>query len=181
MLRPAAITLIGFALLTHGFGCVSVNTPDTQVKVGITEFKMPGSSHESDASAAPYAEPLRKVSRQQARVARQITQGDWEDLGERSAEWMSQVRELAGYADTSHDPHLFRACCRQLQEQIGILEQAAMRRDADRARQAFDACNSPLTTLVLTFPSTRQATVASPPPAQPAAPTPTQRPVQTVP
>jgi hypothetical protein len=180
MFRSFLVTAIGSIVLASSTGCVSVKTPDTNVKVGITELKMPG-SHESDTAATPYARPLRKVSEQQAKVARQLGKRDWEDVGEESAKWLSQVRELAGYAGTSHNPTLFRECCRQLQEQIHLVQQAAERRDVDRIQQAFDACNPPLTTLVQNFPLTRQTTVASPAPQQPTAPAPTGRPVQTVP
>lgn len=179
MLRRLLTALAVLGVLS-GTGCVSVTTPSTSVKVGITDLSIPG-GHERDPNAAPYARALRKVSEQQTKVGRQLGEHDWEDLVKRSSEWMDRVRELAGYAGTSSNPALFRSCCQQLQEQVQTLEQAAMMRDMDRSQRAFAACNPPLNTLTQNFPLTRQTAVASPAPQQPAAPAPAPRSTHAIP
>lgn len=162
-------TIMFLTMVTAGsagwLGCVSVDTPDTKVKVGITSVNMPESSSSKSDSAA-YARPLRKVSEQQVKVAKYLTRREWEDVVEKSSDWTKQIRELRGYAHSSHDMQLFRECCDALLAQVQALRQAAMRRDGVQAQQAFNACDPPLNRLVRSFPpqgvATRRDFVAGP-------------------
>lgn len=173
MTRRIAFTLTVFLSASFYFGCVSVERPGTSVKVGLTSVAFPDSKSD-DREAAPYAKPLKRVSVQQAEVAKKLAERDWEDLVEESSEWIARARELSGYAGTSHDPGLFLACCDELVQQIQSLRQAAIRRDAAAAEEALGACDAPLNRLTMRFPVTDtppdQAAVASPPPVAPPAP-----------
>jgi hypothetical protein len=168
------LVLLSFGLLGQA-GCVSVDTPDTKVHVGVTQVNLPGGSENSDPNASPYAGPLKRVTAQQAKVAKELAKGDWEELTDEAGDWITYTRELTGYAATSHDPALFRACCDDVSRHAEAIRQAALRRDAATARTAVAACDAPLNRLVRSFPLTRgpgQAVIASPapaalPPAQP--------------
>lgn len=156
-------------------GCVSVDTPDTKVHVGVTQLNLPG-GESSGTDAAPYAALLKKVTAQQAKVAKELAKRDWEELTDEAGDWIVYSRELAGYAPTTHDPSLLRACCQELSRHAEALRQASLRRNAAAAEEAIAACDAPLNRLVQSFPLTRagQTAVASPPPADlpPATPSP---------
>lgn len=173
MTRRIAFTLVVFLSASFYYGCVSVERPGTSVKVGLTSVEFPDSKSD-DRGVAPYAKPLKTVSVQQAEVARKLAKRDWEDLVEESSDWITCARELSGYAGTSHDPGLFLACCDELVQQIQLLRQAAIRRDAAAAQEALGACDAPLNRLTMSFPVTDtrsdQAAIASPPPAAPPEP-----------
>jgi hypothetical protein len=176
MARPAMNLVMGIVLVaTLCPGCVSVDTPDAKVQVGITSVNVPHSPPDPDA--APYAHSLKKVSERQGKVARQISKRDWEDVVKRSSEWIDDIRELSAYAPSTHDPRRFQACCDQLLASVQTLRQSAMRQDAPRIQQSFDACDPPLTALIRNFPMTRtgQAAVASPCPAPAPQPQPANR------
>jgi hypothetical protein len=166
--QAVSILAIGlFSVISIG-GCVSVDTPDTKVKVGLTSVRLPDSARE-DSNATPYAKPLQRVSRQQAKVGRQLAKQDWEDVIEESSDLMADVRTLSGYAATSHDPGTFRACCQELLQHAQAVREAALVRNAASAERALAACNQPLNHMMQIFPLTRapagQAVSASPPPA----------------
>lgn len=172
--RIAFVLTVSFAVIFSR--CVSVERPDTSVKVGLTSVKLP-ESKSKNTETAPYAKPLKKVSAQQSNVARKLAERDWEDLVEESSDWITCTRELSGYAGTSHDPGLFLACCDELVQQIQLLRQAAIQRDAAAAQEALGACDAPLNRLTMSFPvievRSDQAATASPPPISPSTPSPT--------
>jgi hypothetical protein len=168
MARQAlSIAIALFAVISLA-GCVSVDTPDTNVKVGITSVRLPD-SHREDSNATPYAKPLQRVSNQQAKVGRQLAKQDWEDVIEESSDLMADVRTLSGYAATSHDPATFRACCQEMLQHAQAVREAALVRNAASAERALAACNHPLNRMMQTFPLAQapagQAVSASPPPA----------------
>jgi len=142
---------IGWIGMTGWLGCVSVDTPNTKVNVGITSVNLPDSSS-SKEDTAPFARQLRKVSEHQSKVAKYLTRREWDDLVKKTSDWTDEIRDLRGYAHTSHDPRLFRECCDALMVEVQALRQAAMRQDGVRAQQAFDACDPPLNRLVRSFP-----------------------------
>jgi hypothetical protein len=163
MMRRAAFLV--FVVAFCATGCVSVDTPDTNVKVGITSLNLPGS--EKDPNTAAYAKPMKKVTAQQAEVSEQFAKRDWEELAKESSDWVAYTRDLAGYANSSHNPPLFRSCCDQLAVHAQGIRDAAMRHDEAGVQRALAACDQPLDQLVQHFPLTRgpgQAAVASPPP-----------------
>lgn len=169
MILRIGLFLIVAAVVGGGPACVSVDTPDTNVKVGLTSVNLPG-SEPNDEAAAPYARSLRRVTRQQAEVAEQFAKRDWTELTEESSDLVSYARELSGYAATTHDPAMFRACCEQIVRNGEALRQAALRHDAAAANQALAACDPPINQLAQNFPLTwapRHTTYASPPPAAP--------------
>lgn len=157
------------AVLICSVGCVSVETPDTNVKVGITSLSLPGGGHD-EPRETPYAKPLRKVTSQQREVTEQLAKRDWSELAKESSDWIRYARELSGYAGTTSDPNAFRGCCDQIIAGAETLRQAALRRDAATAQQALAACDPPLNQLCRQFPLSQaagQATLASPPPTAP--------------
>lgn len=131
--------------------CVSVDTPDTKVKVGTTSLRLPGDRSSSSETPA-YAKPLKRVTAQQAKVARELAKQDWKDLVSESSDWITRVRDLTGYAGSSQDPALFQACCEELVLHAQALREAALRRDATAARQSLAACDPPLNRLNQAFP-----------------------------
>lgn len=164
-----AILAVTAALFAGSSACVSVETPDTNVKVGITSVELPGRGHDG-ANDAPYAKPLRKVTGQQREVTEQLAKRDWSELAKESSDWIRYTRELSGYATTTDDPNLFRDCCERIIAGAESIRQAALRRDAATAQQALAACDPPLNQLCGRFPLTqvpRQTAVASPPAAAP--------------
>ena len=157
------------AVAMSGTGCVLVETPS--VRVGVVGSPEP----RADAPAsptAPYARALQSVVRQQDEVAEQLRDRDWEDLMDEADDWVERVRELSGYAETSHNPARFRRQCDKLLAATEAVRRAARSRDPQACRRAIDACDPLLDQLVRDFPLTGsprpQPTAAAPPRPSPA-------------
>ena len=107
-------------------GCVMVNPSN----VSVTGFGSQSSS--SKAPATPrtaYADALEKVIGQQEKVAHELGKRDWEELDEEANDWVEYTRTLLGYADTSHDPQLFRQYGDELLAATREVQRAAGQRD----------------------------------------------------
>jgi len=159
-----SIFVMGVLSGIWGGGCVSVDTPNTKVDVGLTSVQLPG---QGSSNRTPYAKPLERVSRQQAKLGRELAKQDWADVLEESSELMADVRTLSGYAGTSHDPATFRVWCGELLEHAQAVREAALVRDAAAAERALAAGDQVLSRMMQTFPLTGtpgQAVSASPPP-----------------
>mgnify|MGYP000361040753 CR=1 FL=1 len=91
-------------------GCVSVDTGQTRVDVGVPRalYAVDVRADVPASEGPAYARALRKAGDYQAKVAENLAEGDRDDLVRRSAEWVQRIRELSGYAETSHDPARFR-------------------------------------------------------------------------
>lgn len=173
-IHKIVILNVAWAALTSGLGCVSVDTPNTKVNVGLPSWDLPkASSSKSDEAA--YARPLRKVGEQQSKVAKHMARHEWEDVVDKSSDWADRIRELSSHAQSTHDPQLLRDTCNELLAQVHALRQAAMHRDRKQAQQAFDACDPLLSRLIRSFPPEGATTArpsdhaARPAPSPPAA------------
>lgn len=160
------IALVGAGaavVLAAGGGCVTVDTPSTRVEVGPANLFHVG----SDSSArpapgeTPYAGPLRKVSRQQSKVAEELVDAEWDEVVEKSGKWAEYTRELNAQAGSSHDPALFRQYCEELLTAIGAVQQAGLRRDYHACQRGLDACGDIINRITRTFPPTVSEAMAA--------------------
>jgi hypothetical protein len=139
------------AVLSGLAGCISVQTPDTHVQVGPPFFEAGSGEYENQTA---YAAPLNRVYHQQARVSRELAEGDWNDTIKAAVHWVDYTRELSSYAGAAHDPALFQQCCQDLLPKVEAVRQAAMRQNLAECQEAVAACSPPLDKLMQTFPQT---------------------------
>ena len=130
-------------------GCVVVNP--SNVSVGGFGSPSPRKIHEPEMETA-YADALRKVARQQNRVASELQHRDWEELADESGDWVKYVRELSGYAGRSHDPALFRQYSDALLAATEDARIATARRDPQACQSAIRRCDPILDRFFRDFP-----------------------------
>ena len=155
------------AALASSTACVRVQTHGVDVRVN--QLDLPSWSSEPAEPAVPYtpyAAALRRVSRQEAEVREALRERDWEDLEEETDEWLGDMRRLAGYADTTHDPARFQRNCDTLLRGMYALRRAAAHRNVGACVEALNTCDPALDDLTRGFPLT--ATKPRPSEASPA-------------
>jgi len=160
-MRDIQYPLICAALLACA-GCVTVNPSNVHVSGILGSSNPPATASPSATPREPaYAHALRKVIRQQDKVAKELERRDWPELVDESGDWVAYSRSLIGYADTSHDPAKFRQRANALLAATQALRRAAGQRDARACKRALEACDPPLDQLCRDFPlvitPTRQA------------------------
>ncbi len=136
-------------------GCVVVNPSNVRVS-GFNSDRA-----DSGPPATPYASTLQSVIEQQSAVRTELDARDWVEAGEEIDDWVTDTRKLMGYADTTHDPRLFRAYCNELLAAFEPLHRAVARQDPVAARERLEACNPILNKLSRDFP----LTATTPPPS----------------
>jgi len=144
---PAAIVGLWLGMS----GCVVVHPTN----VSLTGIGSPASRHPDEpVTETPYADALRKVERQQHRVAHELEKGDWKELADEAGDWLEYTRELLGYANSSHDPARFRKYTTQLLAHVRRFRSAAYERNAEACRRALAACDPILDDFFRDFPLT---------------------------
>ncbi len=158
------------SMLLFAVGCVSVKTPDVSVDVmdPVNAYKRSGSSSNEPASAervryTPYAKTLERVNRQQVKVNEKFAKQDWKDLEEEADDWAVDVRDLNGYASSSHNPEKYRTLAGRLLDQVSDLKRAARAGDAAACRKALDQADATLAEFTKTFPLTEPVGSSSEP------------------
>lgn len=152
-----ALAMAGMTLLLST-GCLIVNPSD--VSVTASPVPLVVASPEPSEPQMPYGPALSRVIRQQDKVTGALVESDWEDLIDEAGDWTRYVRQLSGYADTTHERALFRKHCDRLLAQINQVRDAAIRRDTARCQAAIRDCNPILDELSREFPVTRSAAAA---------------------
>jgi len=140
-------------------GCVVVNPSN----VSVSGFN---SARGDSPPEAPYASSLQKVIRQQQKVAAAVAERDWNEVTDKTTDWMQYARTLLGYANTSHDPARFRAYCNDLLKAIEAIHGAAARQDARSCQQALRSCDPILDRFSADFPLVMPAGQPAAPPPQ---------------
>lgn len=90
---------------------------------------------------AAYHYHMKSVLSQQAKVAKQLEEGEWDDVLDEANDWTKYTRTLNTYANTSNDPKRFRQCCAQLLVEIERLRSAAVRRDTGACERTLRTCD----------------------------------------
>ena len=114
---------------------------------------------------AAYHYHMKSVLNQQAKLAKQLGEQEWDDVLDEANDWTKYTRTLNTYADMSNDPKRFQQCCAQLLAEIERFRSAAVRRDIGACERALRTCDPLLNQLSRYAPVT--ATAKSTPTAAP--------------
>jgi hypothetical protein len=158
LMRASFFSLVAFSAIVLA-GCVVVNPSN----VSVSGFN---SARSDSPPATPYASSLQKVIRQQQKVGAALAERDWNEVTDKTNDWMKYTRTLLGYANTSHDPARFRAYCNDLLKAIEAIHMAAARQDARTCQQALRSCDPILDRFSTDFPLVMPAGKPAAPPPQ---------------